>query len=138
MGLVRYSSDFRPKSQHNHAEAVSNLENETTREILQNYFLKEDQVADIFQEYEKIVLNEIRPYLRESGMHNLNSLYSRGSDLKIQMLLQPKILDKELEVVKFQQLLFERRLKTDTFKRLLSELKMKNKELVKFLSQENI
>ncbi len=39
-GLVRYSSDFRPISQRNHAEPVSNLENEFTREILQIYFLR--------------------------------------------------------------------------------------------------
>jgi aryl carrier-like protein len=32
--LVRYSTDFRPISQRNHSEAVSNLENESKREIL--------------------------------------------------------------------------------------------------------
>ncbi len=137
MGLVRYSSDFRPKSQHNHAEAVSNLENESIREILQNYFLKEDQVVDIFAEYEKIIHNEIRPYLRESGMHNLNSLYTRGSALQIQMMLQPLILDKELKAVKFQQLLYERRLKTESFKRLLSQLKEENQELIKILKSDH-
>jgi len=137
MGLVRFASDFRPKSQRNHSEAISNLENESIREILQNYFLKEDQVLDIFIEYEKIILNEIRPYLRESGMHNLNSLYSREKAKTIQMLLQPIILDAELEKVKFQQILFERRLKTESFKRLLSELKMKNQELIKILKSNN-
>jgi hypothetical protein len=137
MGLVRYSSDFRPKSQRNHAEAVSNLENEFRRDLLQNYFIKEDQVVDIFLEYEKIVHNEIRPYLRESGMHNLNSLYLRGSALKTPMMLQPAILDAELEDVNFQQVLYERRLKTGSFKRLLSELKMKNQELIKILISDN-
>ena len=39
-GIVRYSSDFRPTTQRNHAQAVSNLENESIRELLQNYFLK--------------------------------------------------------------------------------------------------
>lgn len=136
-GLVRYSSDFRPKSQRSHAEAVSNLKNESKREILQDYFLKEDQVLDIFLEYEKIVHNEIRPYLRESGMHNLNSLYTRGSDVKIQMMLKPLILDAELKKVKFQQILYERRLKTAYFKKLLSELMMKNEELIKILRLEN-
>lgn len=133
MGMLRYSSDFRPKSQHHHSEAVSNLENEFIRKILQNYFLKEDQVLDIFLEYEQIILDEIRPYLRASGMHNLNSLYSSKESRTIQMLLQPKIIDAELEKVKFQQLLFERRLKTESFKKLLSELKMKNQELIKIL-----
>ena len=137
MGLVRYSSDFRPKSQHNHAEAVSNLENETIREVLQNYFLKEDQVVDIFMEYEKIIHNEIRPYLRESGMHNLNSLYTRGNALQIQMMLHPIILDRELKTVRFQQLLYERRLKTESFNRLLSQLKMENQELIKMLESDH-
>lgn len=133
MGLVRYSSDFRPKSQRNHSEAVSNLENESVREILQNYFIKEDQVVDIFQEYERIIHNEIRPYLRDSGMHNLQSLYTRGGDKQVRMMLKPEILDQELEEIKFQQLLYERRLKTESFKILLSELKVDNIELIKIL-----
>ena len=137
MGLVRYSSDFRPKSQRNHAVAVSNLENESIREILQNYFIEEDQVVDIFLEYEKIIHNEIRPYLRASGMHNLNSLYSRGNSRQIQRMLEPEILNAELEDVKFQQLLYEGRLKTASFIELLNELKMENQELINFLSTEN-
>ena len=80
MGLVRYSSDFRPISQRNHAESVSNLENEFTREILQNYFLKEDQVMDIFMEYESIIHSKIRPYLSDVGMHNIKLLYEEQPD----------------------------------------------------------
>lgn len=137
IGLVRYSSDFRPKSQRNHTAAVSNLDNESIRKVLQNYFIEEDQVLDIFLEYEKIVHNEIRPYLRESGMHNLNSLYLRDGALKIPTMLQPEILDARLEDVKFQQLLYERRLKTESFHRLLNELKMENQGLIKILKSEN-
>jgi K+ transporter len=137
MGLLRYSSDFRPKSQRNHTAAVNNLENESIRKVLQDYFIKEDQVVDIFMEYEKILHNEIRPYLRESGMHNLNSLYLKEDTLKVPMMLKPKILDKRLEDVIFQQLLYERRLKTKTFLKLLNELKMENQELIKILKSEN-
>jgi len=137
MGLVRYSSDFRPISQRNHAESVSSLENEFTREILQNYFLKEDEVIDIFKEYEDIIHNKIRPYLSDVGMHNLKSLYESQPDEIVQLLLQPKILEEQLGNVKFQQLLFERRLKTGSFKILLNELKMDNQELIKILSLNN-
>jgi len=137
IGLVRYTSDFRPISQRNHSESVSNLKNEFTREILQNYFLKEDQVMDIFMEYEGIIHNKIRPYLSDVGMHNLKSLYEEQSDETVQVLLQPKILEEQLKNVKFQQLLFERRLKTASFKRLLNELKMNNQELIKILSLNN-
>lgn len=137
VGLVRYSSDFRPKSQRNHTEAVSNLGNESVRKVLQNYFIQEDQVADIFLEYEKIIHNEIRPYLRESGMHNLNSLYLYRSADEIPMMLQPEILDARLKDLKFQQLLYDRRLKTESFHRLLNELKMENQELIKILRSDN-
>ncbi|PNQ72542.1 hypothetical protein C1T31_10320 [Hanstruepera neustonica] len=137
MGLLRYSSDFRPKSQRNHTEAVSNMEHETVRKLLQNYFIDEDQVVDIFLEYEKIVQNEIRPYLRNSGMHNLNSLYTTSSNFKIDRMLQPEVLDTELKKVAFQQLLFERRLKTGSFKRLLNDLKNKNQELINTLTSED-
>jgi hypothetical protein len=137
MGLVRYSSDFRPKTQRNHTEAVSNLEKDATRKLLQNYFIKEDQVNDIFLEYEAIIHNEIRPYLRASGMHNLNSLYTRGNSLQIDRMLHPQILEAQLQEVKFQQLLYERRLKTASFKRLLQELKDNNQELVKILNSAN-
>ena len=134
--MVRYSSDFQPTTQRNHAEAVSNLENDSIRELLQNYFLKEDLVSVIFREYETIIINEVRPYLRESGMHNLNALYASRDSLRIEMLLQPKILDAELNKVKFQQLLFERRLKTESFQRFLAELKMENQELIKILNSD--
>ena len=137
MGLVRYSSDFRPKTQRNHTEAVSNLEKDATRKLLQNYFIKEDQVNDIFLEYEAIIHNEIRPYLRESGMHNLNSLYTRGNSLQNDMMLHPQILEAQLQEVKSQQLLYERRLKTESFKRLLKELKDNNQELIKILNSAN-
>lgn len=137
MGLVRYSSDFRPISQRNHAESVSNLENEFNREILQNYFLKEDQVMDIFMEYESIIHSKIRPYLSDVGMHNIKLLYEEQPDEIPQVLLQPEILDEQVGIVKFQQLLFERRLKTGTFKQRLTELKMENQELIKILTSDN-
>jgi len=137
IGLVRYSSDFRPISQRNHAESVSNLENEFTREILQNYFLKEDGVMDIFIEYVDIIHNKIRPFLSDVGMHNLNSLYDVQPDETMPLFLHPKILEEQLGNVKFQQILFERRLKTDSFKSLLNELKMANQELIKSIKLNN-
>ena len=113
---------------------MSNLENENTREILQSYFLKEDQVTDIFLEYEAIIHNKIRPYLSEVGMHDLKSLYWKESDETVPVHLQPAVLQEQLGQVKFQQILFERRLKTDTFKALLNELKKDNQELIEILS----
>jgi len=135
-GLVRYSSDFRPITQQNHAESVSSLENESTRKVLQRYFLKEDQVLDMFKEYEDIIHNQVRPYLREVGMHNLYSLYEESGE-QGQFFLQPKILEEQLKNVKFQQLLFERRIKTESFMGFLSELKILNLELIKILGKNN-
>ncbi|MDG2448797.1 MAG: DUF6090 family protein [Saprospiraceae bacterium] len=134
MGLVRFSSNFRPIAQRNHAEAVSNLENEFTREILQNYFLKEDDVMDIFIEYHDIIHNKIRSYLSDVGMHNLKSLYEEPSNELVPVLLQPDILEEQLREVKFQQLLFERHLKSSSFKMLLNVLKTDNQELINILS----
>jgi hypothetical protein len=134
MGLVRYSSDFRPISQRNHAESASSLENEYTREILQNYFLKEDEVKDIFLEYEVIIHNKIRPYLSDVGMHNLRSLYQKESNETTPVLLYPEILEEQLRQVKFQQLLFERRLKTGSFETRLTQLKKFNQELIETLN----
>ena len=136
IGLVRYSSDFRPISQRNHAESVSNLENEFMRKTIQNYFLKEDQVLDIFKEYEDIIHNKVRPHLSDVGMHNLKSLYEEPDYIDM-VLLHPKILEEQLENVKFQQLLFERRLKTGSFKRFLEELKKDNQVLIKTLNENN-
>jgi len=136
-GLVRYSSDFRPISQRNHAEAVSKLKNEFNREILQNYFIKEDRVADIFLEYESIIHNKIRPYLSEVGMHNLKALYDQKPDGLSPVFLLPEILDEQLDNVQFQQLLFERRLKTGSFNVLLKELQSSNLELIQALSSNN-
>lgn len=134
IGLIRFSSDFRPISQRNHTESISNLEDDLIREILQNYFLKEDKVEDIFLEYIDIIHNKIRPYLSDVGMHNLKSLYKNNSNKKQEISLHPEILEKELSNIKFQQLLFERRIKTDSFEKLLDELKSENQELIKILS----
>jgi len=135
--LVRYSSDFRPITQQNHAESVSNLKNEFNRELLQNYFLMEDRVSDIFLEYEDIIHNQIRPYLRDVGMHNLKSLYEvQPGDLPLGFL-KPQILDQQLGNVKFQQLLFERRLKTESFKTSLTELNIENMKLINILNKNS-
>jgi hypothetical protein len=135
-GLVRYSSDFRPISQRNHAESVSNLENEFTRKLIQSYFLKEDEVLDMFKEYEDIIHSKIRLHLSDVGMHNLKSLYEDPDNVDL-ALLQPKILEEQLGNIKFQQLLFERRLKTGAFKIFLNELKKDNQELSNILGESN-
>jgi hypothetical protein len=134
LGLVRYSSDFRPISQKNHAESVSNLENIATRKLLQNYFLLEDQVMDIFIEYEDIIHNKIRPYLSDVGMHKLTAVIQDQLNPTAPVLINQVILEEQLEQVKFQQLLFERRLKTDSFQILLNQLKLENKELIEILN----
>ena len=136
ISLLRFSSDFRPISQRNHSESISNLNDDFIRDILQKYFLKEDQVLDIFLEYVDIIHNKIRPYLSETGMHNLQSLYDNKTNEKLHVPLYPKILEKQLSVVKFQQLLYERRLKTDSFEKLLRELRLRNEELVIKLKNE--
>ena len=136
IGLLRFSSDFRPISQRNHSESISNLNDDFIRDILQKYFLKEDQVLDIFLEYVDIIHNKIRPYLSETGMHNLQSLYDNKTNEKLHVPLHPKILEKQLSVLKFQQLLYERRLKTDSFEKLLKELRLRNEELVIKLKNE--
>ena len=134
IGLVRYSSDFRPIAQRNHADAVSDLEDENTRKLIQNYFLKEDQVMDIFIEYVDIVHNKIRPYLSEAGMHNLQSLLEEETNLSAPVLLHPSVLDEQLGNVSFQQLLFERRLKTGSFEALLKEIRTDNDRLIDALT----
>ena len=135
IGLIRFSSDFRPISQRNHSESISTLEDDFIRELIQDYFLKEDQVTDIFIEYVDIVHNKIRPYLSNVGMHNLRSLYNQdSSNKKLEVPLNPIILEEQLAKVAFQQLLYERKLKTNSFKKLLNEIMIKNQELVKSLS----
>ncbi|MAD11758.1 MAG: hypothetical protein CMC04_03420 [Flavobacteriaceae bacterium] len=135
IGLIRYSSDFRPISQRNHSESVSSLEDDFVRKLLQSYFLKEDQVTDIFIEYIDIVHNKIRPYLSDVGMHNLKSLYNQDSSTqKAEVPLNPEILMEQLNNMKFQQLLYERKIKTNSFENLLNELKIQNQELIKSLS----
>ena len=135
IGLIRFSSDFRPISQRNHSESVSTLEDDFIRELIQDYFLKEDQVTDIFIEYVDIVHNKIRPYLSNVGMHNLRSLYNQdSSNKKLEVPLNPIILEEQLVKVAFQQLLYERKLKTNSFEKLLNEIKIKNQELVKSLN----
>ena len=59
IGLLRFSSDFRPISQKNHSVSVSNLDDDYIREVLQNYFIEEDKVLDIFLEYVDIIHNKI-------------------------------------------------------------------------------
>jgi hypothetical protein len=137
MGYIRFSTDFRPISQRNHAESVSNLENVFVRKLLQDYFLKEDEIMDFFTEYVDIIHNKIRPYLTDVGMHDLKSLYEEYDNLTSPVFLQPKILEEQLGNVRFQQLLFERRLKTSSVERLLKEMRRDNQELIKVLSLNN-
>ena len=59
IGLLRYSSDFRPITQRNHSVSISNMNNDDVREKIQNYFIEEDRVLDIFLEYVDIVHNKV-------------------------------------------------------------------------------
>tara|TARA_A100001035_G_scaffold216002_1_gene175807 strand:- start:733 stop:1263 length:531 start_codon:yes stop_codon:yes gene_type:complete len=135
IGLLRFSSDFRPISQRNHSVSVSNLDDEFIRELLQGYFIEEDKVLDIFLEYVDIIHNKIRPYLSETGMHNLESLYKYKENESLHVPLHPEILEEQLKNIKFQQLLFERRLKTDSFENLLGSFQLQNEMLINELKQ---
>lgn len=134
IGLLRYSSDFRPITQRNHSIAVSSLKDDMTRQQIQNYFLQEDEVLDIFLEYVDIVHNKVRPYLSSVGMHNLNALRTdeKSSD---EASLHLEVLEEQLSVEAFQQLLYERRLKTDALENLLEEILIKNQNLVNYLKE---
>lgn len=130
IGLLRYSSDFRPITQRNHSVSISNMDSDDVREKIQNYFIEEDRVLDIFLEYVDIVHNKVRPYLSETGMHNLESIYEDKSSAN----LKKDVLIAQLPNVKFQQILYERRLKTDSFERFLNILKNQNQILIDYLS----
>ena len=130
IGLLRYSSDFRPITQRNHSVSISNMGSDEVREKIQNYFIEEDRVLDIFLEYVDIVHNKVRPYLSETGMHNLESIYDNKSSAN----LKKDVLISQLSNVKFQQILYERRLKTDSFERFLNILNNQNKLLIDYLS----
>ena len=130
IGLLRFSSDFRPITQKNHSFFISNMKNEDIREKIQNYFLEEDKVLDMFIEYVDIIHNKVRPFLSETGMHNLRSLYDENSTVN----LNSDVLISQLSNIKFQQLLYERRLKSDSFENLLSNLKIENEKLVNYLN----
>jgi len=133
IGLLRYSSDFRPITQRNHSVSISNMGSDEVREKIQNYFIEEDRVLDIFLEYVDIVHNKVRPYLSETGMHNLESIYEDKSSAN----LKKDVLIAQLSNVKFQQILYERRLKTDSFERFLNILKNRNQLLINYLSSLN-
>ena len=133
IGLLRYSSDFRPITQRNHSVSISNMNNDDVREKIQNYFIEEDKVLDIFLEYVDIVHNKVRPYLSETGMHNLESIYEDKSSAN----LKKDVLIAQLSNVKFQQILYERRLKTASFERFLNILKNRNQLLINYLSSLN-
>ena len=135
IGLLRFSSDFRPISERNHSVSVSNLDDEFIRELLQGYFIEEDKVLDIFLEYVDIIHNKIRPYLSETGMHNLESLYKYKDKESLHVPLHPEILEEQLKNIKFQQLLYERRLKTDSFENLLGSFQLQNEMLINELKQ---
>ena len=133
IGLLRFSSDFRPITQKNHSLFISYMKNEEVREKIQNYFLEEDKVLDIFIEYVDIIHKKVRPYLSETGMHNLESLYDENSTIN----LKSDVLISQLSNIKFQQLLYERRLKSDSFENLLGNLKTENEKLVNYLNSFN-
>ena len=130
IGLLRYSSDFRPITQRNHSVSISNMGSDEVREKIQNYFIEEDRVLDIFLEYVDIVHNKVRPYLSETGMHNLESIYDKKSSAN----LKKDVLISQLSNVKFQQILYERRLKTASFERFLNILNNQNQLLIDYLS----
>ena len=67
-------------------------------------------------------------------MHNLSALRTDRKNSK-EASLHIEILEEQLSVERFQQLLYERRLKTDALENLLEEILIKNQNLVNYLKE---
>ena len=76
-GKIRYWTVYLPRTQRNHADIVSTIKNQPIRRALQAYFYQDDAVANTSVEYDKVILEMVRPYLRLKNAYELNLLYEK-------------------------------------------------------------
>lgn len=135
-GKIRYWVAYLPRTHRNHADEVSTIENQTVRRALQSYFYQDDFILGTSNEYDKIVIDMVRPYLGEKDAYELNLLYSKDTIEEMKIIITPTMINALLEDSRFRQILFELRFKADQFRRDFETTLQANRQLSKLLRTE--
>lgn len=135
-GFIRYWTIYLPRTQRNHADVVSDIENQTVRRALQEYFYQDDLVQNVAVEYDRIIVDMVRPYLNRMDAYALDLLYEKETLDDMKIIIPPTMINRLLGESEFRQILFERRFKTDQFKRDHESLLDANQQLSHLLQQE--
>lgn len=135
-GIVRFWTTFIPRTQGNHAELVSTIKNKNARRAVQDYFYQEDQVLNVYEEYDDIVRGKVRPYLAQQDAYDLQFLVAGTMDDELKIIISQKMVQQLLKDSEFKQILFERRFKTEQFKRSIKSTIEGNNKLSLLLNEE--
>jgi hypothetical protein len=135
-GIVRWRTVYLPRTQRNHADMVSAVENQTARRALQVYFYEEDAMLSGFDEYETIVMDKVRPFLGQKDAYDLKFLYEDGNQEKMNIRISQSMVQDLLKDADFKQILFERRFKTEQCRRATKAIIEANHSLSLVLRQE--
>lgn len=135
-GIVRFWTTFIPRTQGNHAELVSTIKNKNARRAIQDYFYQEDQVLNVYEEYDDIVRGKVRPYLAQQDAYDLQFLVAGTMDDELKIIISQKMVQQLLKDSEFKQILFERRFKTEQFKRSIKSTIEGNNKLSLLLNEE--
>ena len=132
-GKIRYWVAYLSRTHRNHADEVSTIENQTVRRALQSYFYRDDVILSISNEYDKIVIDMVRPYLGEKDAYELNLLYEKETVEDMKIIITPAMINELLEDARFKQMLFELRFKSDQYRRDFETTLQANQSLSKLL-----
>jgi hypothetical protein len=135
INLIRRATEYRPITEKNNLEMISQIEDERIRRELQNYFVFSGEISEVQREYEAIVIDMLRAYLMEHGMQKLGTSFPKLNENKIDIIDIDKLL-KELKNEKFQQILQERKLKSEEFMYYVNLVMEHNRKVTGVLLKE--
>jgi len=116
------------------SELGRGLSNKTLREQLLKYDQEQKLLEVSFDEFRKIIVDKMRPFLREKGLLELDSIFNTDFDRK-NFINQDKLKVIANEIA-FQQLLAEAKLKMIGFRLRTQNLIQSNKKLTSFIDNK--
>ena len=138
--LIRRALYYNPITRENDPFIVSKISNDKIKLEILNYFRFMKDMDDSNREFDNIIHDDMREFLRKNGVHNLSSWLENRSKYISEGIVNEVISAEDLisltNLTEFQQLLFEASLKASDALRTLKMLIDQNEKLKGTIEKE--
>lgn len=117
-----------------YSTSLTNITNDSIRDLLKNYIRQEKGTKDAFDEWNKLKEQRLRPFFNKHGIHNTEEVYNDSNlydffPMTSNVLLEKDKLKEQFGTTELDELLFDLRFKTSWVYSNLDNLKNANNNL---------